>query len=267
MIYDYPLSYNHWPAVYPVWDNIQSYLRMYRDDGLIGLTNCSSSRQDLAFHQLINYIYGKLLWNPDTDMEDIYNSFLPDYYGDGWQYVREYIRIVSEELSGQTIAGVQQHTNCLGGGTASGNLLCTNNQLKYIDALWEKARELTAASSNPRKDQQLRNIRMAELSWRVWKGDSFRGEFSFFRIPRTRRQSNTELFYDIKDLGVVWHNEDGGGPADPNLLRNGMYVSAEDFEKLQLDILSPRYWNWRALGSQNQGELENFWQGLWSVLF
>jgi len=254
VIYDYPLSYNHWPAVYPVWGNIRSYLQMYRGDGVIGLTNCSSSKQDLAFHQLIGYIYGKLLWNPDTDMDDIYNSFLPHYYGDGWQYVREYIRFVGEELSGQTIAGAQQHTNCLGGGTASGNLICTNNQLKYIDKLWAKAKELTAASADTQKDAQLRNIRMAELSWRVWKGDSFRGEFWLLSIPATRQKSNSELFYDIKELGVEWHNEDS------------KYVSEEDFEKLQLYILTPRYWNWRAIGRDKEGQIDSFWQALWSIL-
>ena len=255
VIYDYPLSYNHWPAVYPVWDNIQSYLRMYRDDGLLGLTNCSSSSQDLAFHQLIGYIYAKLLWNPDMDMEDIYSSFLPDYYGAGWQYVREYIRVVSEELSGRTVGGAQQHTDCLGGGTAGGNLRCTNNEMKYINELWEKAKELTAASSDPRRDAQLRSVRLAELSWRVWKADAFRGEFWFFNIPGTHRKSNSELFHDILDLGIIWHNEDA------------KYVSAEDFEKLQLDILTPRYWNWRALGRENEGKFDSFWQAVFGILF
>ena len=255
VIYEYPLSYNHWPAVYPVWDNIQSYLRMYRDDGVLGLTNCSSS-QDTAFHQLIGYIYAKLLWNPDTDMEEIYSSFLPQYYGAGWQYVREYIRVVSEELSGQTIAGAQQHSDCLGGGTATGNLLCTDNQLQYVDALWAKAKELTAASADPQKEAQLRGVRMAELSWRVWKGDSFRGEFWPLQLPLfVRQKSNTDLFYDIKELGLVMHDEDS------------KYVSEEDFEKLDLQLLSPRYWCWRAIGRENEGKLENIWQVIWSIIW
>jgi len=129
-------------------------------------------------------------------------------HGAGWQYVREYIRFVSEELSGRTVGGVQ-----------------------------------------------LRSLRLAELSWRVWKADAFRGEFWFFNIPGTHRKSNRALFYDILDLGITWHNEDA------------KYVTAEDFEKLQLDILTPRYWNWRALGRENEGKFDTFWQALWGILF
>ena len=253
-IFEYPLAYNHWNAVYPIWDNIQSYLQMYRDDGVAGLLNCSSEREDLSFCQLKGYLYARLLWNPDADMEDLYNAFLPLYYGEGWQYIREYLRVTSEELTGRTIGSVQYHTNCLSGGTPIGDLAATNNEVKYVDRLWEKAKELTAASAYPQKDAQLRNIRMAELSWRSWKGDNFRGEFWLLSIPATRQKSNTQLFNDIKELGVSMHNEDSA------------YVSAEDFEKLQLKLLTPRYWCWRAIGRENEGKLDNFWQVLWAII-
>jgi len=248
-VFDYPLNYNHWGVANPLWGTIQSYLQMYHNDGGVGLINCSSATDDIGFYAMTGYLYARLLWNPDADMEDLYNDFLPYYYGAGWQYIREYIRITSEELTGRTIGKVTYHTNCLTGSTPIGNLCMTNHQLKYIDALWAKAKELTAAAG---QEQQLLNMRRAELSWRMWKSDSFRGECWPLRIPPTRRKSNTALFYDILSLGITQHSE------------GGLYVSAEDFEKLSLNLFNSQYWSWRQLGRSKEGKLDNVWQLLWS---
>ena len=252
-IFEYPLTYNHWSVPYPLWGNIQSYLQMYRGDGVLGLINCSSAVDDVAFYAMTGYLYARLLWNPGADMEDLYNTFLPRYYGAGWQYIREYIRITSEELTGKTIGGVTYHTNCLSGATPIGNLCMTNNQLKYIDKLWEKAKALTGAA---RQEQQLLNMRRAELSWRIWKSDNFRGEFWPLRM---RMRSNRELFGDIWALGIQQHSE-AGYPDDPG------YVKPEDFQALRLDLLTPRYWAWRQLGRDNEGKIHNVWQMLWALL-
>ncbi|MCL2512565.1 MAG: DUF4838 domain-containing protein [Oscillospiraceae bacterium] len=248
-IFDYPLNYNHWGVANPLWGNIQSYMQMYRDDGIIGLINCASNTDDIGLYQMTGYLYARLLWNPDADMEELYNSFLPYYYGEGWQYVREYIRIASEELTGRTIGGVTYHTNCLSGSTPVGNLAMTNNQVKYINKLWDKAKELSAG-----QPQQLINIRRAELSWRMWKSDNLRGEFWPINLTGSRMKSNTALFNDIIDLGIEQHSE------------GGLYVKAEDFEELQLNLLTARYWSWRQIGRSHEGNIHNVWEMLWALI-
>jgi len=251
-VFEYPLTYNLWNTPYPLWSNIQSYLQLYRDNKVLGLINCSSATDDVAFYQMTGCLYARLLWNPNADMEALYASFLPCYYGEGWQYIREYIRITGDELTGRTIVGTTFHTYCLNGATTVGSLCMTNNQIKYIDALWAKAKELTAAGGQA---QQLINLRRAELSWRTWKSDNFRGEFSPFNIPGSRRESNTALFHDTLALGIVQHSE------------GAVNVSAEDFEKLDMNVLSPQFWSWRRLGRDNEGQVENVWEMLWGWIF
>jgi len=242
-VFDYPLNYNQWGIPNPLWGNIQSYLQMYRDDGGVGLINCASNTDDIGLYQMTGFLYARLLWDPDADMEELYRFFLPAYYGEGWQYVREYIRITSEELTGRTIGGVTHHTNCLSGAQFQhGNLAMTNNQVKYIDKLWEAAKALSAG-----QPQQLLNLRRAELSWRIWKSENFRGEFWPLNPFEQRMPSNAELFYDILEL--MDQQSEGA-----------VYVSREDFDNLTLKLLWPRMWTWRQLGRDYEGKVNNIFE-------
>ena len=246
-IYDYPLTYDHYGIPYPIWNAQASYIKFYSENNVFGLLNCSNCTDDVNFYVMTGWLCGKLLWNPDADLDALYEEFLPLYYGEGWRYIREYIRLTSDELTGQTIGGVEQHTRCQKGSTTLGNLVVTNNQAKYIDALWAKAKERTGAAG---QEAQLTNIRRAEVSWRVWKADNFRGEFRVFRIPGTRMKSNAQLFEDIWALGVTQHDEGCG------------YVSLDDFNELGLKVLGPKYWSWRQIGRDYEGKIHNVWQML-----
>ena len=111
--------------------------------------------------------------------------------------------------------------------------------MKYIDKLWEAAKALSAG-----QPQQLLNLRRAELSWRIWKSENFRGEFWPLNLRESRMQCNAALFYDILEL--MDQQSEGG-----------LYVSREDFDNLSLKLLWPRMWTWRQLGRDNEGKVNN----------
>ena len=64
------------------------------------------------------------------------NAFLKAYYGSGWQYIREYLDMVTASAGKNT-----PHTGMRCGVSADDKDLLSlrPNQIDYIDALWEKA--------------------------------------------------------------------------------------------------------------------------------
>ncbi len=240
-IFEYPMNYSEQALPYAKYDAVQKNIKFYYENHASGLFNCAVSNCDPNFFVLDNYIYAKLLWDPYADMEKIMTEFMTDYFGDGWQYVREYLRMVSEECNGKSFLGVQMHAVCVSGATEAGNISMGKDQVAYCNQLWATAKALA------KKDWQVTNLRSCEISWRTWKSDNFAGEYTLFQFPSKRYAENDRLFADIYELGVTQHDE------------GSVFVSKEEFEKLDLDRLNPTFWTWRRLGREKQNTAENFW--------
>ena len=248
-VFEYPLSYNQPGAVYPIWEYIQSYMQFYYENNVIGLSQCVCTVHDINFYVLTGYMYARLLWNPYLDMEALYADFLSGYYGGGWQYIREYIRFASLEGSGRTIGGVTYHTNSLNGDSQIAALCLTKNEVRYCNELWAKAKELSGGGA------YLDNVRRAELSWRMWKSDTFRDEFWPLNLTFSRTRSNMALYDDFAEFGILYHNT------------VDWWVQPEDFYKLKLYLLYPRMWSWRQLGMGNEGNVDSLLELLWKSIF
>jgi hypothetical protein len=170
------------------------------------------------------------------------------------------VRFASDR-AGRTIGGVTYHGNCLSGATYTGHMTLTNNEIKYVDKLWARAKELAGDG------QRLDNVRRAELSFRLWKADNFRAEFWFLNPTKLRVNENKKLYDDQHELLatdgmkgyltednstvtldkglIVWHNI------------TDWQVQPEDFYNLKLYLLYPRMWSWRQLGRDNEGNVSN----------
>jgi len=246
-VFEYPLSYNEPGAPYAIWGVLQDYMQLYYDNSVVGLTSCVATIHDLNFYEMTAYLYARLLWDPFLDMEALYADFLPKYYGGGWQYIREYLRFTADECAGRTIGGVTYHTTSLDGCSKTGLLAMTNNEIKYTDALWAKAKELAGS------ERCLENVRRAEISFRTWKSDNFRAEFWPVNLTGSRMRSNKQLYDDLcelctDDFGYVWHNQ------------NDYLAQPEDFYNLKLYLLFPKMWSWRQLGRDNEGQVKNIFE-------
>ncbi|MEI6578107.1 MAG: DUF4838 domain-containing protein [Eubacteriales bacterium] len=247
-IFEYPMNYSEQALPYAKYDAVQPNIQFYYENHASGLFNCAVSNCDPNFFVLDNYIYAKLLWNPYADMEKIMTDFMTDYFGPGWQYVREYLRMISEECNGKSFLGVQQHMVCVSGATEPGDVSMGKKQVKYCNELWKTAKAMA------KEDWQLINLRSCEISWRTWKSDNFAGEFSLIQLPSKRYAENDKLFADICELGVTQHDE------------GSVFVSKEDYDKLTLNKLNPTYWTWRRLGRENQATAQNLWDIIVGVL-
>jgi len=237
--FDYPCNYDNYHAPYPFWAALQLNIQLFHKSGFIGLFNCTNMEFDVSFAIMNGWLYAKLLWDPYRDMDALYQEFLSGYYGEGWQYLREYIRITSEELTGQ-----RGHFLCTESIANKGLLRIKGRDVKYITGLWENA--LALAKEGPQRT----NLRRAALSYQVWKADAMRGEFSL--LSPKRIQSNKQLLSDLWELEVPQHCMG---------IEDGRFITVEESEQLKLYRLIPRYWCWRQLG-QSTKEAENFWQAL-----
>jgi len=244
--WDYPCNYDHWNLPYPLWEALQPNIKYFYENNFIGWFNCGGATCDTSFFPMTTWLYGKLLWDPYRDMEALYADFLPKYYGEGWQYIREYIRAISEEFTGRKVGGRVRHFDRTTGAGNKGLLHIKRDELKYVDALWENAKALT------KEDWQLTNVRRAEISYRIWKADTFKDEFSLFG---KRTQNNRQLLEDIWELGLTTHGFDH------------IYVTVEESERLGIYRLTPRYWTWRMLGYRTREKANNFPQLLWGWIF
>jgi len=240
LIFEYPMDYHEGNALpYAKYDALQPNIRFYYENNVRGLFNCTPADCDPNFFVLDTYLYAKLLWNPNADMKELMRSFLSKYYGDGWQYIAEYLRMVSEECNGKSFLGVQMHMICAAEPTDPGLLSMGKKQVAYCNELWANAKALA------KEDWQLKNLRSCEISWRVWKADNFAGEFSLFQLPSKRVDANKQLFADLYEFGIT--KQDG----------NGVFVSKEDFDKFSLYKLMPTFWTRDRLGRENLATANN----------
>ncbi|MEI6578986.1 MAG: DUF4838 domain-containing protein [Eubacteriales bacterium] len=241
-IFEYPVTYNMYSYPYPLWDSIQPNIQYYLKNNATGLYVDSNANGDTNFLVMTSWLYAKLLWDPYADMDKLESKFLKLYFGDGWQYIKEYLRLISsDDCSGKTIAGIKNHMTCCGDNTGPGYLAMTKKQIKYCDNLWVKAKGLA------KEDWQLANLRKDEVSWRTWKAYNLLGEFSRAQVPSVWVKSNKDLFKDIIALGLTQY--------DPG----NDYVTLDEFNKLDLGYLFPKYWTWRQLGKERQTTANNLW--------
>lgn len=245
-IFEYPMNYSEQALPYAKYDAVQKNIKFYYENHASGLFNCAVSNCDPNFFVLDNYIYAKLLWDPYADLEKIMIEFMTDYFGDGWQYVREYLRMISEECNGKSFIGVQMHMICVSGATEAGNISMGKRQVAYCNKLWENAKALA------KEDWQLKNLRSCEISWRTWKSDNFAGEYTLFQLQSKRYTENDKLFADIYELGVTQHDE------------GSVFVSQEEFKRLDLNKLNPTFWTWRRLGREKQFTVNSLSDIIWS---
>lgn len=198
-VWDYTTDYFNLLGPFPNLGNIQTNMQFFAEHNIIGVYeegNYAASSSNSEFAELRAYLLSKLMWNPNIDLNKEMNGFLKAYYGDGWQYIREYIDMTSKKT------GVYPTHNIIFSPMFNpGVLLLTNNEIAYMNNLWVKAKSICE------NERQLENIKLSELSWRYWKGCNMRSEFSRLQIPDVWQAANKQLYNDMKAAGITRFSE------------------------------------------------------------
>ena len=91
LIWDYTTDFTHYLVPFPNFAALQGNIRFFRDNHVLGLMEQGAYQgYHGEFAELRGWILAKLLWNPDLDLEVLYDTFFDGYYGAAAPLVRGY---------------------------------------------------------------------------------------------------------------------------------------------------------------------------------
>lgn len=91
-VWDYGTNYKSFVFPFPCVRSISDNIKLYHEMGIRGLMiqgNYVTTGSDLVI--LKNYVWSKLMWNPDLKTEDLTREFCDGYYGPASSTLQEYI--------------------------------------------------------------------------------------------------------------------------------------------------------------------------------
>ena len=98
-IWEYGAYFGDYNLVFPTFDILLENCRFYAENNVKGIFLNAHSNDILDFDDLRTYLSSKIYWNPNMSEEE-YNSCIDDfmrgYYGDAWEYMREYLDYLQE---------------------------------------------------------------------------------------------------------------------------------------------------------------------------
>lgn len=194
-VWDYTTNYSHYAAPFPNFNVIQANMQLFVENSVVGVYeegNYTASECNVEFAEYRAYLLSRLLWDAYCDLEKESDGFLKEYYGDGWQYIKEYIRFTCSK-TGQN----NTHMTIYRDITDKAVLNITKNEIAYIDELWENAKKLA------NNDTVYENIEKSELSWRYWKACNKEAEFSRLKNAAGWKDENKKFYDDLMRFGVT----------------------------------------------------------------
>lgn len=200
-IWDYTTNYSNYNGPFPNFQVIQPNAKFFIENNVIGIYeegNYQASESNGEFAELRSYLLAKLLWNPDIDLDRAMKEFCVGYYGEAAPYILRYIYETMEN-TGTKYWGKVQHMGIFSGIDKKGVLNLNGLEVAEIDLIWQKAKECNLT------EEQLKRVRLSEISWRYWKSTNERGEYFFL----TRMAANEKLYNDMKELGITRIHEGG----------------------------------------------------------
>jgi hypothetical protein len=91
LVWDYVTNFYHYLAPFPNFNSLQGNMKYFKSNnvaGILSLGNYSSPHGEFA--ELRAWIISKLLWNPNADINKLYDDFFQGYYGAAASYIRKY---------------------------------------------------------------------------------------------------------------------------------------------------------------------------------
>ena len=215
-IWDYTTNYSNYIGPFCDFGVIQPNMQTFVKNNVKGVYeegNYSAAESNGEFAELRAYLLSRLMWDPYLDYEAEMDGFLKAYYGGGWQYVREFIRMMTD-YTGK----MGRHMTIYRAMTDKSVLNFHKRQIDYCDDLWQNAVEKAGTPT------QQNNVERSLLCWRYWKACNCAGEFS--RLNENRAAENQKLYEDFRAFGIRRLFEGG----------NGMLSDSPDFTQI------PREW-------------------------
>lgn len=96
-VWDYSTNFKYTATPFPNFDVLLGNARWFHENGVRGVFNNAVTGTSGEFGELRAYLLTRVYRDPYMTEEEYYghmDKFLAAYYGDGWEYIREYIDLV-----------------------------------------------------------------------------------------------------------------------------------------------------------------------------
>jgi hypothetical protein len=205
-IWDYAVNFANYLQPFFHFHVMAENVRMYRDNGVMGVLEQGNFAYGggAAMDDLKSYVIGKLLWNPDADIDAEIHRFMIGVYGEkAGAYLEEYVRMI-EEAETKFPLKIKQHPNAE---------YFTDELIASADDLFQSA--LSAAESDAyraRVEREYLSVRYMQL----------------VRLPMdapNRAERIEEFFKDVKKHGITELFERQSLAVAKHAMLSSMYAS------------------------------------------
>ncbi|MCR5783793.1 MAG: DUF4838 domain-containing protein [Clostridia bacterium] len=189
--WDYATHFLHPCNLFPDFGRIQKNMQILYEHNVRGVYvegNYFVNDCDTEFAELRAYMIAKCMQDPYCDLDKEVEGFLDAYYGPGGKYIGKALKIFTMQAG-----SYDGHMNIWQGSWACMRPISTLTAQR-IDLYWKAAKHLAE------NEAQLAAIERSELSWRWWKANACKCEFSHFNPLRACESE--KLFNDLLDHGV-----------------------------------------------------------------
>ena len=102
-IWDYVVNFSHYIMPYPNFNVLQSNIKSFIDNSSIGvMEQAAYQSRGGEFAELRAYLISKLLWDSESNVDEVIDNFMYGYYGRSGQYVREYLDLLHNQITPET---------------------------------------------------------------------------------------------------------------------------------------------------------------------
>jgi hypothetical protein len=196
-ITDFAHYYNPFPNFYAVADD----LKFYRSLGVEGIYLQGNGGNGGEFYLLRPYVFMKLAFDPDQDLQKLVDDFLTGYYGPAGKFIGQYFNLIHDKVQNDNIH-MHLYTN-----PAQGYL--TDEVVKRANGLFDQAE--SAVKDNPELLERVKVARMPLVYAQIFPRNGFRIENNKLIWNRSDIQPGQIMefvqrmkmhgFTDIRELG------------------------------------------------------------------
>lgn len=96
-IWDYTTQFTNFLAPFPNINTLQPNIKFFRDNHAKWVFEQHSNNPSELF-ELRSYLMAKLLWNPDSNVDDLITEFTNGYYQEAGIYIKKYIDLIHKKI-------------------------------------------------------------------------------------------------------------------------------------------------------------------------
>ncbi len=214
-LWDYTIDFAHSVSPFPNLHVLQPNIQFFCKNNVRAHFQQSNISIGQEFSELKLYLISRLLWNPNTNIEELKNEFLNGYYGKAGFQIRQYMdRLESESVKSGTGLDIYGHPVA-----HQNDYLSFENVLKY-DAYFKDAEQAVKNDSGRLLHTRIARLPLQYAMMEIGKNDMFgkRGWYiekgDNFILNDTMKQMLETFYATCKQSNVTHLNESGLTPKD-----------------------------------------------------